>query len=72
MSKRTGKRVSATDTRRDFLKLAAVTGGAIAVTRLAGGAVAEEVAREETTSAIKKRGYHLTPHIRQYYEKAQF
>lgn len=59
--------------RRKFLKLAAVTGGAVAV----GGVVQASLAEpEEEKSAAEDetstKGYHETDHIREYYEKARF
>ena len=59
--------------RREFLKLAAVASGAAAVAGIAGGATAEvPEADESATGGSQSQGYHLTPHIKAYYEKARF
>ncbi len=62
-----------TITRRGFLKGAAVAGGAAAVSTVAGGVIAGQ---QTTTDAPREteqpKGYHVTPHIRAYYEKARF
>jgi len=57
--------------RRTFLKELAVAGGAAAVVSAAGTANAEPtpVATSEKPNA---KGYHLTPHINRYYQKARF
>ena len=57
--------------RRTFLKELAVAGGAAAVVSAAGTANA---APTPATSNEKPnaKGYHLTPHINRYYEKARF
>lgn len=57
--------------RRTFLKELAVAGGAAAVASAATTASAEPtpVASNEKPNA---KGYHLTPHINRYYQKARF
>jgi hypothetical protein len=56
--------------RRDFLKLAA-TGGALAVTGAAGPLVEPTRGEPAVEAKSTSRGYHETPHIREYYEKAR-
>ena len=59
--------------RRDFLKGMAAVGGAATVAAAAGGAIAGTAQEPEATPAqAKPKGYHLTPHIRAYYDKARF
>lgn len=59
--------------RRGFLKNVALIGGAATAAAAAGGAVAGvEPAPEEKARAAGSKGYHVTPHIRTYYEKARF
>lgn len=57
--------------RREFLRQCAVIGGSATVVAAAGG-VAETAPEEPAQPAgrEKPRGYRLTPHIRDYYEKA--
>lgn len=58
--------------RRAFVKLAAVTGGTIAVT---GVSAKEPLSGPELPASTAKpsdKGYHLTPHIQTYYDKARF
>jgi len=59
--------------RRGFLKSAAVAGGAATVTAL-GPRVQASVEEQPRAAAetAPKQGYHETPHIREYYEKARF
>ena len=55
--------------RRDFLKGAAVAGGAVTVVAAtAASAAATDVAQPAADGAAK--GYHETPHIRSYYKTA--
>ena len=58
--------------RRTFVKLAAVTGGTIAVT---GISAKEFPSRPESPASNEKssiKGYRVTPHIQSYYDKARF
>ena len=59
--------------RRGFLKGAAIAGGAVAVSTL-GQSIAADTRDAETAnrSDSKPKGYHVTPHILEYYEKARF
>jgi len=60
--------------RREFLKGAAAAGGAVALGMVAGGAMAntEPPSREQATAdAAKSQGYHLTQHIRDYYNSTR-
>ncbi len=69
------KKKSAAVSRRSFLKGVAATGGAVAVTAVVAesansdsspGSMQDQAAQETT------KGYHVTPHILNYYEKARF
>ena len=56
--------------RRQFLKGAAVVGGAATLAVVAKGGAAEVQDTNEVAAAPEKsKGYHVTPHIRAYYEK---
>lgn len=58
--------------RREFLKGAAVVGGAAAVAVVAkGGAADVQDAQKVAVAPAKAKGYHVTPHIRAYYETAR-
>ena len=61
--------------RREFLKRAAVTGGAVTVAAAAGTAAADTGA-PATASALEtapeSRGYRMTDHIERYYRLARF
>ncbi len=59
--------------RRGFLKGAALAGSAAAMSSL-GQSVAASRPREMTAEEPdeKSRGYHVTPHILEYYQKARF
>ena len=57
--------------RREFLKLAAVTGGTLAVVGATQGALALDVQTHEPRVNCQPKGYHLTPHIKEYYRKAR-
>jgi len=57
--------------RRAFLKEIATVGGATALAAVSGGAVAAEVKTAKPAEQTKSRGYHVTPHIRTYYDKAR-
>ena len=56
--------------RRSFLKELAVTGGAAAVAVSATRLSAAPVERTAAPEPKKSQGYHETPHIRKYYDKA--
>lgn len=58
--------------RRTFVKLAAITGGAIAVSGVSATESLPEPELPVSTVKPSDRGYHLTPHIQNYYEKARF
>lgn len=59
--------------RREFLKGAAVVGGAATLAVVAKGAVAKAPSPAEPVATPEApKGYHVTPHIEQYYEKARF
>jgi nitrous oxide reductase len=61
--------------RREFLKGALVGGGAAVVAVASGGALAAPVDAKQTASAqpeAQPQGYHVTPHILEYYKTAQF
>lgn len=57
-------------TRREFLKGLAVAGGATAMVAVTGRAYAEPT-KPETPAKPAAKGYHETPHIRTYYQKAR-
>lgn len=61
-----------TASRRRFLKGLAAAGSVATVATIAkvGGVNAQEEAMEAVPQS-EKTGYHLTPHIREYYEKAR-
>jgi hypothetical protein len=56
--------------RRGFLKMVAVTGGAVAAASAVGTAGAAEVEAPEV--AGEKLGYRNTAHVQDYYAKADF
>jgi len=60
--------------RRGFLKGAAIAGGAAAVSTLTQGVTADtQIVKKPARAADDKpEGYRMTPHIREYYEKARF
>lgn len=59
--------------RRRFLKGVAAAGGVATVASVTGLAGAYENRQEATAeTATASRGYHETPHIREYYQKARF
>jgi len=59
--------------RRKFLKDAALIGGAAGAATAVPGAVADTADDEPRQPApAGARGYHVTPHIREYYQKARF
>lgn len=58
------------ETRREFLKgLAVIGGGALAMVSRPGITEAPEATEKPTVAAPK--GYHVTTHILDYYEKAR-
>jgi nitrous oxide reductase len=59
--------------RREFLKGAAVVGGAatLAVVARGGAAAVQEDAKDVAQAPEASKGYHETPHIRTYYELAR-
>lgn len=58
--------------RRDFLKGVAAAGGAAAAVA-AGGAVAAPDSEPTAAPEVRgTKGYRVTPHIAEYYEKARF
>jgi len=59
--------------RRGFLKGAAMVSGAAAATALTAVATAGPEASTEVPKQDEgSQGYHVTPHILEYYEKARF
>ncbi|WP_405225860.1 formate dehydrogenase [Lentisalinibacter sediminis] len=56
--------------RRNFLKKLAVAGGATAAVAVGGRAAVAGPPGECVPAKAERRGYHETPHIRTYYEKA--
>ena len=67
--KRTSKK------RREFLKGALVGSGAAVVAIASGGAIAAPEEKQDTAPAQPKagsQGYRVTPHVAEYYKKAQF
>ena len=57
--------------RRKFLRDIATAGGLAAVAGSAGAVAAEPAATAEPL-AKPATGYHVTPHISKYYDKARF
>ena len=58
--------------RRDFLNLALLAGGALAAGSAINRAQAMEVDSEPEPTESQQRGYHVTPHIIDYYNRARF
>jgi nitrous oxide reductase len=60
--------------RRGFLKGAAIVGGATAVSTLSQSVTADAQTGDDParTADDKPKGYRMTAHIREYYEKARF
>ena len=59
--------------RRKFLKTALLGGGAAVVAAASGGAqAAPEPDTAVATAKPQPKGYHVTPHILEYYKTAQF
>ena len=59
--------------RRQFLKTAAVAGGAATVAVAAKGALADSAptTRTDDVETAAHKGYHVTPHIETYYRLAR-
>ena len=68
------KKKSAVTSRRGFLKGVAVAGGAAAASAMVAETANAGMASGGVASKEKEQpqGYHLTPHILDYYEKARF
>lgn len=58
--------------RRNLLKWAAVTVGTIAVSGVSSNVDVPGSEAKEASIKPRKKGYHVTPHIKTYYEKARF
>ncbi len=60
--------------RRQFLKGVMAVGGTTVLVAVGAEAVSRDPQSDETDAnePAKKRGYHLTPHIETYYQKARF
>lgn len=56
--------------RREFLKELATVGGATVLAAATGSAVAAEPSVTPTEKP-RSEGYHVTPHVRSYYDKAR-
>lgn len=56
--------------RRDFLKGAAVAGGAVAVVAATGSQVMAAAEVDTTEKKVTSSGYRETQHIRDYYRSA--
>lgn len=68
MADRTGHPTTK-ESRRAFFKTVALFGGAVALTPFAGAA--SETGKTPAADAKDNpAGYHVTPHIRRYYERA--
>lgn len=69
------KKKGADISRRGFLKGVAATGGAVAVSTVvsetANSGTLPESTMDQASQDVNK-GYHVTPHILDYYEKARF
>ena len=68
------KKKGAVTDRRGFLKGVAVAGGAAAASAMVTETANAGMASQRAASKEKEqpKGYHLTPHILDYYEKARF
>jgi nitrous oxide reductase len=59
--------------RRQFLKSVLIGSGAAAIAVASGGTnAAPETQAPAAAPAAKPQGYHVTPHILEYYKTAQF
>jgi nitrous oxide reductase len=59
------------NSRRKFLRELALAGGAAAVVSATGTVNATPITTAPAANS-KAKGYHLTPYISRYYEKARF
>lgn len=66
----TTKKQKLNEGRRNFLRGSAVVGAGVVVGSLSGQAVAA-VDTEKTEKPVEQ-GYHLTPHILEYYKLADY
>ena len=66
------KERSAEMSRRGFLKGTAMLGGAAAATTLSQTVIADVAAEAPVEKQEDDKGYHVTRHILDYYEKARF
>ena len=57
--------------RRQFLRLAAVTGGTLAVVGATQGALVLDAETDEPRVNCQTKGYRVTSHIEEYYNKAR-
>lgn len=64
------KALSERSNRREFLKGLATVGGATALAAVTRSAVAAEPSVMPTEKP-RSEGYHVTPHIKAYYDKAR-
>lgn len=60
-----------TEERRTFLKKLAAAGGAGAAVVMTSRSALASADNEPAPEASKQRGYHETPHIRDYYRTAK-
>ena len=60
-----------TEERRTFLKKLAAAGGAGAAVAMTSRSAFASPDQEPAPAATKQRGYHETPHIRDYYRTAK-
>jgi hypothetical protein len=60
-----------TEERRTFLKKLAAAGGAGAAVVMTSRSALASADNEPAPEATKQRGYHETPHIRDYYRTAK-
>ena len=60
-----------TEERRTFLKKLAAAGGATAAVAVTSRSALASPAHDPAPKATKQRGYHETPHIRDYYRTAK-
>lgn len=60
-----------TNGRRRFLKGIAMASGATAVAMATGNAVAAPMVEAPVSKPETSKGYHETPHIRTYYQRAR-
>ncbi|MGB5623379.1 MAG: twin-arginine translocation signal domain-containing protein [Gammaproteobacteria bacterium] len=60
-----------TRNRREFLKGLATVGGATALAAVSGTAVAAQPPIDARAEKPRAEGYHVTPHVRTYYDKAR-